>query len=710
MTTGYFSERRESLPLDRLDDGLSPGPYSVSPGSPATPTGAVSRPSNALANRVTAVLSASYSDLDIRDALEVLDAKKFENTPETRRRLRLDVQREVIDCNGEIIKEFGKVAEQLKRIGSTIESLNNCCNDMRKHISAARQETGPVLEEAATVMEQKRQEEVKQKLLDAFNTHFILSEQDMLSLTSTAEPVDERFFDTLGRAKRIHADCQVLLGTENQRLGLELLEQCSKAVNSAYQKLYRWIERQFKTLNLENPQLSSSIRRALRVLAEKPALFQTCLDLFAESREYVLSDSFYTALTGIASEGGKQSSVKPIELYAHDPLRYVGDMLAWTHSAAVSEREALEVLFIAEGEQIARGIQAGINSEPWALRSDGETEVFDGVKALNQLVSRGLAGVARLLKQRTEQVIQSHEESILAYKIYNLVGFYVATFSRLLSPESPVLEVLEGLSKTAMDKFRSTMRDHITAVQGDLVQAPIDLAVPESLRGVLNDLSALMKSYDTSLTPTESREASFEPILLDVLEPYLDSSEGLAKTLDEPQNSIFIVNCMLAARDTLSSFTFTEEKIIALEKTIQEHASRLKEYLHGYFIHMSGLGPLLRAILALSDAKDDISAIPSLEPFQPPKLQAASQTLDDFLPSALMDASENIKRLQNSRMVQSITEEAADRFCSDFELLEARILASDELRADKESDEDGEIGPLRSFFPRTSAEIRVLLS
>ena len=67
--------------------------------------------SNALANRLTSVLSASYADPEIRDALRTLDGKNTQNNIETRRALRLDVQKEVINCDGEIVKEFGNVAE-----------------------------------------------------------------------------------------------------------------------------------------------------------------------------------------------------------------------------------------------------------------------------------------------------------------------------------------------------------------------------------------------------------------------------------------------------------------------------------------------------------------------------------------------------------------------------------------------------------------------
>lgn len=35
---------------------------------------------------------------------------------------------------------------------------------------------------------------------------------------------------------------------------------------------------------------------------------------------------------------------KPIELLSHDPLRYVGDMLAWVHQSICNEKEILQTL------------------------------------------------------------------------------------------------------------------------------------------------------------------------------------------------------------------------------------------------------------------------------------------------------------------------------------------------------------------------------
>lgn len=607
-----------------------------------------------------------------------------------------------------------KRRQQLKRIGATINSLNQCCEDMRQHVTAARQENAPVLEEASTLLAQKQELETKKQLLDAFNKHFIISEEDLMLLTGTTEAVDDHFFAILKRVKHIYIDCQVLLGTENQRLGLELMDQSSRNLNIGYQKLYRWIQKEFKTLNLESPQISSNIRRALRSLAERPTLFQSCLDLFAEAREHVLTDSFYSALTGSSNENDQNPMTKPIEFYAHDPLRYVGDMLAWTHSATVSEREALESLFISDGDEISKGFQAGRQAEPW---SAGDDEAFDGRKALGELVNRNVAGVARALRQRIEQVLQNHEDAVLLYKIANIVKFYRVTFIKLLGPDSSLLETLSSLGQSALRQFRAVVSDNISAIQADIAAPTPDLRIPDFLDEALTQFTTLLKTYDSSLTPASSRVADFEPIISQALNPFLSTCEKMAKETNEPSASIFIANCLLAAKTTLSAYDFVQDRVSELNEQLASLTTGLIEYQHAFFLHTSGLHPLLTALAAIEDAPGSLLKVATLPTFQLQPITDASQTLDDFLPSALMDAMENLKRLGNTKLSQEITADAAERFCEDFEFVEGKLAAVDELResavredGEKNEKEEQELLPLRSLFPRTSGEIRVLLS
>ena len=586
--------------------------------------------------------------------------------------------------------------------------MNRSVEDIQSHVNAARRETAPVLDEASTLLAQRQEVKTKQQFLEAFNKHFVLSGDELDTLISTSTGVNDRFFALLGRLKHIHADCQVLLGSENQHLGLELMEQTSNNLNNAFQKLYKWIQGEFKTLDLENPRMNASIRRALRVLAERPTLFQDCLDFFAEARERNLSDAFYSALTGSSTQTDDRTA-KPMEYYSHDSLRFVGDMLAWTHSAAVSERESLEVLFISEGGEMAKGIQAGMESELWL---QGSAETFNGQKSLEGLVNRDLSGVSRALRQRVEQVIMADEDPVLAYKIVNLVDFYCVTFVRLLGSESGVLDTLRNLQRSAMQQYRTTMKDHTNAVT-TVNQAPADLDIPEFLVDALRRLKELMKTYDSSFTPPETREENFQPIMAASLDPFLEMCQNISSEIEEPASSIFIINCLVAVKSTLALHDFTLEKMSEIDDTVDEYTSKLIDYQHAFFLHTSGLYPLLGALAPLTDSESDLKAIYKLEAFQAQALTDSSQVLDDFLPSALMDATDNLKRLKYSVLVEDITAEAASRFCEDFDHVEGRLAAADGLIQGSGSslrEDEGRRAPLKSLFPRTLEEIRVLLS
>ncbi|KAI0409391.1 oligomeric Golgi complex subunit 6 [Xylaria palmicola] len=715
-------------------DALSPGP--LSPGMPSSP-GYASRAGNPISSKVTSVLSTSYADSEFREALALLDERGISNSAETRRQLRLDIQKEVIDSNGHIINEFGRVADQLRRIGATIERLNKNYQEMKLHVTASHDATSATIEEACSLMKQKNNVETKQQFLKAFRDRFVLTDDEVASLTLTSEPVDDQFFAVLAKAKRIRQDCEILLGFENQTLGLEIMDQTSKNLNQAFQKLHRWIQREFKTLNLENPQIHASVRRALRVLAERPSLFQSCLDYFSEAREQILSDSFYLALTGTSASSAKDHSIKPIELAAHDTLRYVGDMLAWAHSATVSEREALEVLFVSDAGEIVKGMQEGRENELWRLMADEGDEgppEFDAVRALNELVDRDVSGAARILRQRIEQVIQANEETILAYKLANLLGFYKFTFTRLLggdNADSILLQSMSNLEAEALRQFRSLMRDHIATLQAEFQHTPADLAPPDFLQDALKQLSAIMQTYDTSLAsstpkPTakhddgeasgeeaddDGQDGGFQPILAESFDPFLAGCENMARSIGAPADSIFLINCLLAAQSTLRPYAhFTSRRLASLRAAAAAHASRLAAAQYDFLVSASALAPLFAALGALrTDCAADVAGVGALPPARPEALAAARQGLDDFLPSAVMDALENLRHLQDARLAREVTEEAAERFCADFEHVEELLVLADELR-ERKGDGAGEGPSLKALFPRTAGEVRVLLS
>ena len=64
-----------------------------------------------LSQKLTSILSSSYTDADIRDALQALDRRLTHNSPDSRRQLQIIIQDDVIQTNAAIVSEFSKIAE-----------------------------------------------------------------------------------------------------------------------------------------------------------------------------------------------------------------------------------------------------------------------------------------------------------------------------------------------------------------------------------------------------------------------------------------------------------------------------------------------------------------------------------------------------------------------------------------------------------------------
>lgn len=101
-------------------------------------------------------------------------------------------------------------------------------------------------------------------------------------------------------------------------------------------------------------------------------------------RKVVLQD-FMEALT----QGKHTLSARAIEIQAHDPLRYLGDILAWTHQAVAGEKEILSLIFGVAANSRKSGLEAG--NESWL--EDGTI-----LSALEDLIEKDLEGTCRPIR------------------------------------------------------------------------------------------------------------------------------------------------------------------------------------------------------------------------------------------------------------------------------------------------------------------------
>lgn len=87
-----------------------------------------SRKVNALSTKLASVLSSSYADSEIREALRLIDLRDVHNDEDLRRNLKFDAQKEVIDVNARIVDDFGQVAEVCHQPWAVRTSADKCSN------------------------------------------------------------------------------------------------------------------------------------------------------------------------------------------------------------------------------------------------------------------------------------------------------------------------------------------------------------------------------------------------------------------------------------------------------------------------------------------------------------------------------------------------------------------------------------------------------
>lgn len=163
-----------------------------------------------------------------------------------------------------------------------------------------------------------------------------------------------------------------------------------------------------------------------------------------------------------------------------------------------------------------------------------------------------------------------------------------------------------SLEEAALRQFYSILQDHVRSVHSDLPQTPPSLTPPAFLLDSLKELALLMKSYDASLAPIESREDDFAKILENALDPYLEGCVQLARELNEADGHVFTLNCILVVQSTLAPFDFTAQRQGKLEEQIVQHVRILSEYQLGFFLRESGIQPVLKA---LSDWEAQVSLV-----------------------------------------------------------------------------------------------------
>lgn len=192
------------------------------------------------------------------------------------------------------------------------------------------------------------------RLLQAFLERFTLKTSELETIESRSILVGPPLFAVLDKLSRIRCESQVLLTGQEEgaqggvRAGMDIMSETSTLLERGLEKIAKWLYSEMRSFSRDGVDVGDNVREAVRRLEDRDDLLRPALTSLASARAHLLSTAFQRALT----TGGPAPTFlpRPIEIHAHDPIRYVGDMLAWVHQSVASEREFLSGLFARLGE------------------------------------------------------------------------------------------------------------------------------------------------------------------------------------------------------------------------------------------------------------------------------------------------------------------------------------------------------------------------
>ncbi|KAF9242033.1 oligomeric complex COG6-domain-containing protein [Melanogaster broomeanus] len=532
-----------------------------------------------------------------------------ETAARARKNLQRDLENKLAEGSQHFLKAFGEVDQKLDDLQKIVIEMRRHCDLAEAQLRLTEEAGRSLLDQAESLRHERQEVETRKSIVLLFLNRFTLSDEEAEAMTSRDVQVGSRFFQAMNNTERIREDCRVLMSGEDgpTQAGMDIIATTSSYLEQGYEKIYRWCTFEFRRMRRDNQlEVSPLMLEAIRRLSQRPELLSEALMVLSEARQSTLLALFLDALT----RGGPSGLPRPIELHAHDPIRYVGDMLAWVHQAIAAECEFLESLFGISGHERMVG----------AIRTFSGTEEEEWVR---DLLNSAVGKLCVPLKVRVLQTVRAQESSIVSYKIANLLQYYMLTMQRTIGDQSLLSQTLQEITGVSYKVFF----DSIEAQGRALLRMPLDLddpslSPPHSIIDHAQLLREIMQVYDSSLLgealpePSEA-SAGFRRIFNVMVDPAVTmcaaAAEEKARSRPRWDRAVFVLNCLCYLESVLEPFSFTEDKRAEIRDHVEERVRLLEDDHYESVLKDASLFDVIRAFENKEPATP-LSRLPATEP------------------------------------------------------------------------------------------------
>jgi len=297
------------------------------------------------------------------------------------------------------------------------------------------------------------------------------------------------------------------------------------------------------------------------------------------------------------TQGGPSGKPRQIEIHAHDPHRYVGDMSAWIHQCLASESELIISL-----------LRKCVNE------TEEQKRKYEENKA--KILNRCLTDICPPFRARLVQVLSSKPGLVITFRLSNLLDFHRRNFLRLLGPGSTLALTFTECKEDTLKFFFGLAKKHMEKLERAPPIPPSDLSPPYEILEAIQRMSEIMAIIDTSLVPQEEYYTELDAVVESILMPLVDICIQSTPSLQGLPKCVYMLNCISTMKVIIQDSAFATRQSIVLGAHTEKVQSDLIKLQSTVILETCGLNPILtlfKTVLLDQDKKIPLSQIPGLD-------------------------------------------------------------------------------------------------
>ncbi|CEP61335.1 Golgi transport complex subunit COG6 LALA0_S03e00562g [Lachancea lanzarotensis] len=462
--------------------------------------------------------SGPLSNIQLRKSFEILEdnREKLKFKSDTivradylgflaRKSLRSELENELLRSHLTIIEELQPIVRRVKKISQPVKSLQEMGSNVLSERSSQNSKKLNLDMEAIFELRKNIEElRLKKQLLDVIRDKLTLTQLEEEILVNA--PVNEELFKVVNKLMAIKETASYLLSLENPKAGQTLLTQVNSKMERANKRIYNYLVNFFHDLHTTSKTFGErafasddkslmTFQKCMVYLSNDLPLFNEVLNKIVKLRSQRVLNEFLSQFDFDSSKGSK-----PIIMSAHDPVRYLGDVLANVHSLIVDEADFMASMFKFQ--------ELDIQGTPKSLlQENGEFLDGLGVKLLNETFKPS----ENSIRIRLEQIIRFEDNPLVNFDICELLKLYEMMFIKYgIFPDSSLIKHLDSLKESAGNEILTGILKLMDSERK--AETENGLLPPEWLSDYLNSLCEFFSKLEKSGSLEESQsvvDASF---------------------------------------------------------------------------------------------------------------------------------------------------------------------------------------------------------